>query len=414
MNNLRITLRRLAAFIVCRFTNKQEKPYSPNQICACVLCSAALFVLFAGSSLKGNAAKITAPRARGVVTEAADALSAIGTACGTDAILPSIREKFIRAAGLSDNVLWDTRFYGIQTRNAAAENPLSSDALDAPAAEESAADRIAPLTDADGARTALPPRSKPHLAAASYMRVRLRDGTEKLVRCLSENKIEFFSRDNPLKLLIFGDSQITGIGAGFERIVGAHSAISVAAISVVSSGFIRDDYYNWQAKLADLFSKEQFDAVIFMLGMNDNIPFAKSGRTVQRRTEEWRSVYEPRCRELLDIVASAVPRVYWLKMPLPRSEAYDENLLFIDGIHDDVARLYPEDVVVRVSVRDIFPGADAPYTEKITLEDGRSLRVMDSDGLHYTIPGAQWIMLPLFSRILDDFYFPEPPQPHLP
>ena len=59
------------------------------------------------------------------------------------------------------------------------------------------------------------------------------------------------SSANPLRLYMFGDSQVFSLGSGLSRLAGKDSPVSVDFLAVHSSGFIRGDYYNWPAKLAD-------------------------------------------------------------------------------------------------------------------------------------------------------------------
>lgn len=101
-------------------------------------------------------------------------------------------------------------------------------------------------------------------------------------------------------------------------------------------------------------------------------------------------------------------------MPLVKNPTYNENLKYIEAIHDSVALEYSPDVLVRISLQETIPGLGAPYTETIETAPGKVVAVMTDDGSHFTVEGGQLVMKSLFNHLVTDFPFSEVPVAILP
>jgi hypothetical protein len=224
-----------------------------------------------------------------------------------------------------------------------------------------------------------------------------------------------YSRDNPLPVYFFGDSQVFSLASGLSRLAGKDSAIDIDFLAIHSSGFIRDDFYDWPRKLEDTLADKEYAAVVVMLGMNDYQNFwTDDRRALKKRTEGWETVYRDKCRTIIDTALSRAMRVYWIGMPKVKNPSYDDNLSYIETIHNSVADEYSPDVLSRISLRSVIPGDGKPYSESVEIAPGRVQRIMTEDGSHFTVEGGQLVMQGLFDRLVRDFPFSELPVAQLP
>ena len=117
---------------------------------------------------------------------------------------------------------------------------------------------------------------------------------------------------------------------------------------------------------------------------------------------------------MIDLVLTSVPRLYWVGMPVVKNGEYEKGLEYINRIQDEVASEYSSDLVTRISLRDTIPGTGKPYTDSVNRAGGKPLRVMSSDGAHFTVEGGQLAMRPLFDRLCTDYPFSATPVANLP
>ncbi len=402
--------------------------YSANHVMATVAVCAACAVLLCGKSLWIPASRVENLSARSVALATAESLSLLASRAGLDVYVPALREGFVDAAGLSGHSSWDMRYFNKRSSpGAATDSPAG---LPPPSAEGTAtqngdlaaatdtADTPAAATTDNAATTDTTATADTASATGDIASSVATADTAVAVRPDRNRKLErayIYSRERPLEVYFFGDSQVFSLGSGFSRLVGKDSPIRVDVLAIHSSGFIRADYYDWPSKLADTLASKRYGAAVMMLGMNDYQNFwGDDGKALKKRTPQWEAAYKERCRRIIDIALSEVPRVYWLRMPLVKNKAYDESLRYIESVHDSLAGEYSPDTLVRVSLRDSVPGPDRPYAETLTLGESPAVRVMSEDGSHYTVEGGQLATRALFDLMARDFLFSELPVAHLP
>ncbi len=380
---------------------RRDDHYSPNQVliitavtlvCAAILCARSLWI---------PASRIGNLHLRAVVLSATEAVSAYADEIRLDTLVPRARTAFLGFTGLSQHSSWDSRYFNRRE----------------PAAEISVSDPEIPREDV----TVLPENSRSPENAREGARIALSGRASENEKTQTSSSGErtrtvgVYSREHPLPLYFFGDSQVFSLASGLSRLAGKNSAIDVDFLAIHSSGFIRDDFYDWPRKLEDTLAGKEYDAVVIMLGMNDYQNFwADNRRALRKRTEDWELVYRDKCRNIIDIALSRAMRVYWIGMPQVKNEAYNESLAYIEQIHDAVAEEYSPDVLTRVSLKEIFPGSGNSYEDSHELTPGKVIQVMTDDGSHYTVEGGQIVMCGLFNRLVRDFAFSELPVAQLP
>ena len=382
--------------------NIKNDSYSPNYILACCIVSVFFIVLACGQTLWVPASRIENLYTRSIVLSVTNTLSALASSIGTDRYVPDMRNAFLQISGLSSHTSWDTRYY----------NRRTDLVVPVPVEPEISPAVVLPVVSSSvvSAFEAAPP----DLDIPEMEAVVLSEPVENLPESVpSFNQIH--SKENPLKVFMFGDSQVFSLGSGLSRIAGKDSPINVEFLAIHSSGFIRGDYYNWPAKLSDTLRDNAYQGAVMMLGMNDFQSFWNNrGEIMKKQTPEWEAAYKDKCRKLIDIALASVPRLYWIGMPVVKNREYNANLAYIDSVQDSLAQEYSPDMLVRISLQKTKSGETREYCDSIDLGEGKTLKIMSDDGAHFTVEGGQLAMAPLFDRFVHDYLFSELPAANLP
>lgn len=366
---------------------------SPNFAALTVALTLFLAALFCAQSLWIPFSRIGNLYVRSVGLAAADAFAVFASSTGLDTVVPRLRESFLQAAGLTENLAWDARYFNRRQSAVSASPSAAETATAGGTSSAAAAAGASPETASSGA------------AVPDTVQVRRGRVSPRAVH----------SAENPLRVYVFGDSQVYSLGIGLSRLAGKDSAIAVDYLPVHSSGFIRQDYFSWNQKLADTFAETAYDAGVVMMGMNDYQNFwTDEGVVAVKETAFWEEEYKKKCRSVLDTALLYLPRVYWLGMPLVKNSTYAGHLAYIGRIQQEVAAEYSPDVLAYIPLQDAVPGAGKPYTDTLVTGSGKRLKVMSDDGSHFTVEGGQLAMRPLFDRLCADFPFARVPSAHLP
>jgi len=216
-----------------------------------------------------------------------------------------------------------------------------------------------------------------------------------------------YDERNPFHLLMVGDSQMYSIANGLKKLTAGQDSIEITDISIHSSGFIRGDYYNWEKKLENIFKEKPnyYHAVVILLGMNDYQDIYNNNNTVLvRETPQWEEKYRDKIVRVMNLLLLNSKKVYWLGMPIVRRASYNDDLRYIDKLQDDIAREYNHIGLKRIPLSGIAPGEGVPYTDTVQKKDGTIIRLMKTDGVHYTIAGGQYVMEEFLKELYSEWY----------
>ena len=221
-----------------------------------------------------------------------------------------------------------------------------------------------------------------------------------------------YDETNPFHLLMIGDSQMYGLANGLKKLTSGQDSIEITDISIHSSGFVRGDYYNWEKKLENVFKSKTagyYHAVVILLGMNDYQDIYSGNSLFVRETKEWEVQYRDKIIRVINLLLLNTKKVYWLGMPVVRRASYNDDLQYIEKVQARVANEYNHAGLTRIALSSIAPGDGVPYTDTIQREDGKIIRLMKADGIHYTISGGQYIMEGFLKKLYKEWYIKEIP-----
>ena len=369
----------------------QNGQSSPNQCFFFVVLTLLLLIPFLGQRLAHPVQRIHSASLKNIYSALTAPAVSVTEASPLAAIIPVLRNAFIQAAGLTNRGEWDTFFY----RQGVYDSAVA--AFYAVTGEQGYTETIHGFSD-DLNGGSLSTEVFAHISKETLRNVALP---------------VVHSAQAPLRLFCFGDSQMRSIAAGMVRALGSDTSIVIQDLSVPSSGFLRSDYYNWPQKLESLFTEqktgERFDAAVIFLGMNDyQDMWTTGGIILTAGTPEWEEVYRKMVKTHLDTALASVPRLYWLGLPVVRSAAYNEKLDYLNTVHASIAEEYDANKLIRISLRSFVERYGQGYIGAIRPEGKTWIPLMQSDGIHYTIEGGEYLMKQFIARLHRDYAFETP------
>ncbi|HWJ97741.1 MAG TPA: DUF459 domain-containing protein [Acidimicrobiales bacterium] len=193
----------------------------------------------------------------------------------------------------------------------------------------------------------------------------------------------------PLKVLVAGDSLVGWIAPALEQELPAGDPVEVIDDWKGSTGLVRTDYFDWPAKLTADMAQHDPDVVIVGFGGNDTQGFTTDAGVIALGTPEWADEYQRRVGEVLDIIEEPGRTVYWIGMPLTRSEA-------IEALRPVLTEAVEAELASRpwahfVDPRDAL-APDGTFVSERPGDDGRLVTTMAPDGIHPSLDGGVFIV----------------------
>ena len=185
----------------------------------------------------------------------------------------------------------------------------------------------------------------------------------------------------PLTMWIIGDSFLELFGPALVNRSIDTGVIEAEVDFRYVSGLSRPDYFDWPAYIAEKLPKENPDAVIVMFGGNDAQDVEVGGERFDVGTQAWADLYCVRVAEAMDTLLTEVDRVYWIGLPIMKSDRFTANVKTMNGAYEAEAAQRPR--VTYISSFELFQDEDGEYSAYL---DGKLMRF--TDGAHFVWNGA--------------------------
>jgi len=209
-------------------------------------------------------------------------------------------------------------------------------------------------------------------------------------------------------VLVVGDFLAGGLAEGLQASFADETNIRIVDSSNGSSGFVRDDYYNWPAQLPEMLEAEKPVVVVLMIGANDGQQMRLPEGRVEPLSEPWNTEYEKRAAAFAEIVRDAGIPMLWVGTPSFRLSRLSSYMVAFNEVYKTVSSPAGAEFV------DIWEGfVDEGGAFMATGPDvnGQQVRLRASDGINMTQAGrakmAFYVERPL-RRILGDPTAPAP------
>ena len=153
-------------------------------------------------------------------------------------------------------------------------------------------------------------------------------------RKVAKPQVQVVDKDlNSQVVLVVGDFMSGGLAEGLETAFLENANIRIVDRSNGSSGFVRDDYYDWPLRLTELLEYEKPDAVVVMIGANDRQLMRIGQQREQPLNEKWTAEYKARATHLARTVADAKIPLLWVGVPAFKSPKMTSDMLAFNDIY---------------------------------------------------------------------------------
>ena len=205
------------------------------------------------------------------------------------------------------------------------------------------------------------------------------------------------------KVLVIGDFIAGGLAEGLAETFAQTPDLQVINRTNGSSGFVRQDYYNWSKELPAILAEQKPAILVMMIGANDRQPLTQKSVTVTPDTDEWKKLYQSRVDEFLQVTAKSGVPVVWIGQPPYQSSALSQTMLSLNSIYKTAAEQAgskaapdqtdnPADRSLSAAFVDVWDGFvddKGSFTQTGVDVNGQTVRLRGNDGINMTSAGKR-------------------------
>lgn len=167
------------------------------------------------------------------------------------------------------------------------------------------------------------------------------------------------------------------------------------------TGLTRPDYFDWPAHAAARLPEVEPDVVVAMFGGNDGANLAVDGNVLEVGTPEWQAEYARRVGEMMDVLRGGAQHVYWVGMPIMKSDSFSEKVQMMNGLYEAEAEERPD--VTYVDIWELFQDDTGAYSTYLPDGSGELVRMRAPDNAHFWWGGAYRLSDFLIDKLGEDW-----------
>jgi hypothetical protein len=187
-------------------------------------------------------------------------------------------------------------------------------------------------------------------------------------------------------VLVVGDFLGAGLAEGLAASYADNPAITVIDRTVASSGIVRDDVYDWPARIKEVVEKEKPAAILVMLGSNDRQQMRVGEAREPARSPAWDKEYQRRVAALAGLLAEGGTPYAWFGLPSFKFAKSSEDMLAFNEIYRSAVTSTNGQFV---DVWDGFVDATGAFVSTGPDITGQPVRLRTSDGINFTRAGKR-------------------------
>jgi hypothetical protein len=214
-------------------------------------------------------------------------------------------------------------------------------------------------------------------------------------------------RENAGAVLVVGDFLAAGLAESLTNVFADAPNVRIVDHTNGSSGFVRDDFYDWPEQIGTILDAETPSVVVVMIGSNDRQKMTVDGRSESVRSEAWTKEYEARIEAFTTAISESDIPLIWVGMPAFKSNSMSSDMLAFNDIYRRAAEKANG---VFVDIWDGFVDEGGSFVTTGPDINGQPVQLRARDGINLTRDGKRKVAFyaekPL-NRILGDAVSPE-------
>ncbi|MCV0393836.1 MAG: DUF459 domain-containing protein [Rhizobiaceae bacterium] len=187
-------------------------------------------------------------------------------------------------------------------------------------------------------------------------------------------------------VLVVGDFMAGGLAEGLREAFAERADVVVVDRANGSSGFVRDDFYDWPAEIGAIVDETEPDVVVAMIGSNDRQQMALDTGRAEKLTPEWTEEYERRVEAFAETIGEKGLPLVWVGQPSFRFSSMSADMLTFNDIYRAAAESVGGEFV---DIWDGFVDENGAFVASGPDISGQTVRLRGSDGINLTRAGKR-------------------------
>ncbi|ETS13518.1 hypothetical protein Q648_00029 [Bartonella quintana JK 12] len=214
-------------------------------------------------------------------------------------------------------------------------------------------------------------------------------------------------KENAKRILVIGDFVASAVADALKNLFTDNTDIIIINNTMPDSGLIRTDHTSWESNIPELIDKNKPDAIVIVIGANDNEPIITPHGIVSTIHPAWLNIYKQRIIEIAKSLRNSGKPWIWVGQPAFRNDNLTQKMKIFNELYKQ------ETEVAGGYFLDIWNGfIDEQGQFSLSGYDvnGKTTKLRTNNGINFTFKGKQKLAFYLEKPLKNilNFY----PSPH--
>ncbi len=192
--------------------------------------------------------------------------------------------------------------------------------------------------------------------------------------------------DDAKRAMVVGDFMASALAKGLADAYRDNANVVVIDATSGSSGLVRNDFYDWPAKLPGIVADQKPDAILVMIGGNDRQGIQTDSGAQALGTDGWRAAYAARVAAFADVLKATGKPVLWGGLVPVASAVMARDY---SGFNSIMREQLEAKGLPFIDMWNGFADDEGKYVDVGPDVGGQSVQLRASDGLNFTKAGQR-------------------------
>lgn len=191
---------------------------------------------------------------------------------------------------------------------------------------------------------------------------------------------------NAKRILVIGDFVASAVADALKQLFTENSDVIIINDTAPASGLVRTDHISWKSTISERIDKNKPDAMVMVIGANDNQPITTSYGIFNTAQPEWLNIYKQRISEIVEILHNSGKPWIWMGQPAFSNDNLTQKMKILNALYKQKTE---EADGYFIDIWSGFTDEQGQFSFSGYDTNGKVVRLRTHDGINFTTAGKR-------------------------
>ncbi|WP_034987823.1 SGNH family hydrolase [Bartonella florencae] len=205
-------------------------------------------------------------------------------------------------------------------------------------------------------------------------------------KIVTQKAVEKLKKENAKRVLIMGDFVASALADALKKLFIDNTDIIIINDTIPNSGLVRTDLISWQSIISQYIDKNKADALVIVIGANDNQSITTPYGIFSTAQPEWFNIYKQRIIEIVETLHNSGKPWIWMGQPAFENDNLTQKMKIFNALYKQATEKAGG---YFVDIWNGFTDEQGQFSFSGYDTNGKIMRLRTHDGINFTSAGKR-------------------------